>query len=202
MMQYYNEDLLKNTKTNIMKKLLPIVFAASLFIACNNNGGIGMGGGWSKSDQNQFMQPCLQAGQTKEICSCVLEKLEKKYANLKEADAKGGAEAGRQLTMECMNGVMGNENDNNMGNNNGENYNNNNRRGGWTKQQRQQYIQGCATTAQQAQGISAQQANQYCDCMTRKVEEQYTFQQAAQLTAQDFQTQEWQNAAADCRGGY
>jgi hypothetical protein len=65
--------------------------------------------------------------------------------------------------------------------------------------QHQQYVQGCAATARQAQGVTAQQANAYCDCMTSKVERKYTFEEASRLTATDFQTEEWQNAANDCR---
>lgn len=157
----------------------------------NKNGGLGMGGGWSKSEENQFMQPCLQGGQSQEICSCVLQKLEKKYATFKEADQKGTSEEGKQLAMECMNGGNGlNNNDDN---------NNNNQEGSWTDQQRQSYIQGCSTAAQQQQGYSAQEANDYCDCMTRKIEQKYSFREANQLTATDLQTEEWQNAIANCR---
>ena len=48
--------LLKATKTNIMKKLLIFLSVAFFFVACNNNGGTGMGGGsWSKSDENKFL---------------------------------------------------------------------------------------------------------------------------------------------------
>ena len=71
----------------------------------------------------------------------------------------------------------------------------------WTNLQRQTFVQGCATTAQQQQGFTAQQANSYCDCMTRKVEKKYSFDQAARLKAADLQTQEWIDAATDCRSG-
>ncbi|MBK5272796.1 MAG: hypothetical protein JJE22_17490 [Bacteroidia bacterium] len=212
-----------------MKKLLIFFFASFLFAACNNNGG--MGGGWSESDQNKFLNDCVaQSGnsaQAKQICSCVLEKLQKKYPSARDAD-QGTAELGQQLAMECMNGLNGNNlnkngddfnnngkkknmNNNDDDNGNNDNYNNNdngglnnnnNQIGSWTNQQRQQYIQGCSTAAQQNQGLSAQQANQYCDCMTRKVEERYSFQQAGRLTAQDFQTEEWQNIASQCRPQY
>lgn len=197
-----------------MKKLLTIVFAASLLIACNNNGGMGIEGGWSKAERDGFVQNCVQGGQSKEICSCVLQKFEKKYPNYKEADAKGTEQDGMQWAQECLNGIgndMQNDFNNNGNNNNkkeedyfGNNNNgaNNNMNSGWTNQQRQQYIQQCAGAATQQQGVTQEQANSYCECMTGKVEQKYSFRQANQLTAAEFQSEEWQNAAANCRAGY
>jgi hypothetical protein len=68
------------------------------------------GGGWSKSDQENFMSPCSNSlvnkgytsSQARQLCSCVLEKLEKQYSNLSEADTKGGEQAGATTMQECM----------------------------------------------------------------------------------------------------
>jgi hypothetical protein len=193
-----------------MKKLLIFFLAVNVLAACNNNGMMG-GGGWTTQDRNEFMNPCLQGGQTKEICSCVLQKLEKKYSNLNEANAKGGAQAGRDLALECMNGrgnndngnggVLGgmNGNNNNNNNNNNDNNNNNQVEGNWTRQEYNQFVQGCASTAQQAQGFTSEQANEYCECITKKIEQKYSFREANQMTTADFQTEEWQNNIRNCQ---
>lgn len=69
----------------------------------------------------------------------------------------------------------------------------------WPAAQRQQWMMGCTTTAQQSMGISQQQAAAYCDCMTRKVEARYTFEQAVKMTTQDFSKPEWVNARMECQ---
>lgn len=98
-------------------------------------------------------------------------------------------------------GDDGGYNDN--GNNGGYNNNNgiNGNRGGatWPAAQRQQWMMGCTTSAQQQLGLSQQQANTYCDCLTRKVEAKYNFTDATKLTAQDFSTPEWVNARMECQ---
>ena len=90
--------------------------------------------------------------------------------------------------------------------NNDGGYNNNNninnpgkRTTAWPAAQRQQWMMGCTTTAQQQSGLSQQQANAYCDCMTRKVEAQYSFTEATRMTVQDFSTPEWVNARTECQ---
>jgi hypothetical protein len=64
------------------------------------------GASWSKKDRNQWMDVCATAmnndPRTEDICSCVLGKLQKKYSSLSEADRKGGEEAGKKLTQECL----------------------------------------------------------------------------------------------------
>jgi len=213
-MRLINDDLLKSTKTNVMKKLLIFLTATFLFASCNNNGGTGMGGGWNNADRSKFMDACVQGGQDKQICSCVLGKLEKKFSSYNELDQKGTAELGKQLATECLNNENGNRSNNEDNNtkknnnneddnfgNNDDNGNNNNDGGGWTNQQRKQYIKECSGAAVQ-QGTSQEQADSYCECMTSKVEKQYSFREANQLTAADFQTPKWQNAAANCRGQY
>lgn len=104
-----------------MKKLLILLLSASLFISCNNNkdqGGGGLNnnnnnnnnrGGWSNAEKSKFMNDCLNGGGNKQLCSCVLGKLQRKYKNMQEADRVGGEAAGKQLGMECQQGVQGND---------------------------------------------------------------------------------------------
>lgn len=64
--------------------------------------------GWSKKDRNYFLDGCEKEAQgspqARQLCACVLEKLEKKYSSLKEADNKGGEEIGSKFARECANG--------------------------------------------------------------------------------------------------
>jgi hypothetical protein len=197
-----------------MKKITAFIALMIVLAACNNNNN--KMGGWSKESENKFMNECVNSSgtnpQAKQICSCVLGKLEKKYATSAEADAKGSEQEGRDLATECMNGgnINNNNNNNNLNNrnntdnnnnlngNNIDNNNNNNQGNNWTDQQRQLFIQQCSGEAMKAQGFDMQQANNYCDCMTRKIEQKYTFQQANALTTADLSTPEWRTAMIDC----
>lgn len=164
---------------------------------------------WTKSYRDKLMIECEDEmkddPQSRSICSCALGKLEKKYPDPKDADGAIETEAQRILD-QCKTSAGGNTDD---GYKNKEKeidvpIDNGSNGKSWTTLQRQQYIQGCETTARRnnQQGYSAQQITSYCDCMTRKVEKKYDFQQAGRMTAADFQTQEWQSAAADCMPKY
>jgi hypothetical protein len=172
-------------------------------------------GGLPSDLHNKLVAGCLQQvgnndPQAQQKCDCWVGKVEARFPNAKSAQ-EIPENVADELAVECMKNFGGNvpnnPNDPNNPNNPENPYNPNtpdpntpaiNGGGGnWTAQQRQQYIQGCATTAQQS-GLTVPQANSYCDCMTRKVEMKFTFEQAARLTAADFQTQEWQQAGYDC----
>ena len=163
---------------------------------------------WTSKQRNDWMDKCLDEfsdnPQARKICSCVLDKIEQKYPDAKDAE-ESTEEEGQQIISACMKGLNSKDGYDDADDNTtrtdrddaagGQNIN----RNSWTDLQRQTFIQGCATTAQQQQGFTAQQANSYCDCMTRKVEKKYSFEQAARLRTEDLQTQEWIDAAADCR---
>lgn len=158
----------------------------------NNNNNANTGGAWSADDEQKFMNTCLQnamnAGADQQTsnahCNCTLKKIEAKYKSYSEAEQKMTPAEVNQMEQEC--------------NTNNNTVSNNNTGGGWTREQHQQFVQGCSTSAQQQQGMTAQQANAYCDCMTTKIEQKYTFEEANHLTPQDLQTPEWQQAMIDC----
>jgi hypothetical protein len=159
----------------------------------NNNNNAGGNGTWSKEDEDKWMNICATNPNNKELCSCVLQKLEGKYASYEEMNTKGTSEEGQQLGLQCKEELNGN------GFNNNNNDNNTTITGGnWTREQHQQFVQGCSISAQQQQGMTAQEANSYCDCITTKIEQKYTFEQASNLTPHDLQTTEWQQAMLDC----
>ncbi|MBP7557586.1 MAG: hypothetical protein KA821_15020 [Chitinophagaceae bacterium] len=177
----------------------------------NNNGNVNNTGGgrWSPALRNAIMQGCLgEVGndpQAREKCDCWVGKVEARFPNAQTAD-QIPEEAANQLATECMQQFGGGNYvppvNNEFGN---DNINNNNINDGgvtartWPAAQRQQWIMGCAGNAQQTFGLNQQQATEYCDCITRKVEQKYTFAEAVRLTVQDFSTPEWEAVRMNCQ---
>lgn len=165
---------------------------------------------WTTGDHDKWISRCEDElrdnRQAKLICACAVDKLEIKYPDIKDADNLTEAE-GQRLIENCTTSTReddGYKDDpyKNKDKGNEDAKKEDNSVGSWTKLQREQYIKGCETTAGKNQGYTAQQIHSYCDCMTTKVERKYTFLEAAKMTAQDFQTREWQKAAADCMPPY
>jgi hypothetical protein len=167
---------------------------------------------WTKSYRDKLMEACQDEmkndPQARSICSCAVDKLEKKYPDQKDADEAIETD-GRKMLDQCKTSTGGNDGYTDDRYKNKEKdidvpVDEGSHGASWTPLQRQQYIQACEGTARKnnQQGYSDQQINSYCDCMTRKVEKKYSFQQAARMTVTDFQTQEWQSAAADCMPKY
>jgi hypothetical protein len=182
-----------------MKQISIVLFVTILIAACNNSSG------WSSADKDKAAKACMDQVQgkiddatAKKYCSCVLDKMMQKYPTYAQADKQGTEEEGMKIGQACaMELKIGNQGNNNNGGLGGGLGNGNT--SNWTQEQFQQYVQGCSGTAQQAQGMTPQQANAYCECMTKKVAAKYSFEVAARMTAADFQTEEWQNAANECR---
>jgi hypothetical protein len=84
----------------------------------NDDGG-NKGGGWSKKERNNFLSQCEEglaangysSSQARQLCNCVLGKVEKKYSSLDEANEQGGETAGAMAMQECAGGGGG-DNDN------------------------------------------------------------------------------------------
>jgi hypothetical protein len=66
-----------------------IIICTMFFLGCKNSSSKK----WSESDKTQFMNSCvanattaLGEGPAREYCSCMLEKIEKKYPNSKDSE--------------------------------------------------------------------------------------------------------------------
>jgi hypothetical protein len=62
---------------------------------------------WTNADRSQWRKTCNQAiGQAqpnaRELCDCVLQKMEAEYTSLNDADTRGGEAAGKRLMQECL----------------------------------------------------------------------------------------------------
>ena len=151
--------------------------------------------------------PGQQAGQ---VCDCILSKIEGEYASLAEADRMGGEAAGARISQQCIQEIAGGDY------NGGDDYNNggddneggdddgyNNRGGGggnWTAAQTKEFVKSCVGDAKR-NGLGAQQASSYCECMAGKIAQQYSYAQANKMTAADLQTPQWQQVIQACLYG-
>ncbi len=209
--------------------ILPTIFLLIISISCNNNADSGNGGGWSSADKRKGLRECMSEIEdkidettAKKLCDCVLQKTMKKYKSY-EAAENATEEEGMAMAQSCMSVIQGGgggdfEDEDDLGNFNkkkkqddfeddnfdegfDDDFGNERGRSRWTSQERRSYIQGCAQARRQAAGVSAREANSYCECMTEKIEQRYSFREANRITAQDLQTREWQNAIAECSGG-
>lgn len=64
---------------------------------------------WSAADRETFLRAC-RAGlegniRARKICRCVLEKMERRYATLLDADEQGGETAGALAARECAGNI-------------------------------------------------------------------------------------------------
>ncbi len=165
---------------------------------------------WSKKDRDKAMDKCMEnysdEPKAKQICACFLDKMQTRFSSFNEA--MNASEDETDDIIEKCEGQGGNTNDYD----NRDDYSTTDRKDDykkddsdetnndeWTDLQRQTFIKGCASTAKQS-GLTTQQANSYCECMTKKVERKYSFDKANKLSAADFQTAEWQQAIRNCQG--
>lgn len=180
-----------------MKKLLSFFLIACFFISCNNNnkglrginggeGGDDNAGSWSKKDRTKAIDQCVDEipdhPQAKQICSCVVGKVEKKYTNYKDAEDNLSENELKKITQQCAAGLGGNGGDDNYddggngkkkGGDDDDDYNDDNNvsgSDGWSRNDRSKFMNDCTTSLQQYQ-VNSQQI---CSCVLQKLENKYT----------------------------
>jgi hypothetical protein len=201
-----------------MRKLIFLLIACSLFMACNNdkpkydrdrnadyrekddynnkdeqtddksrkdedsnNDDFKSEDGWTEKDKSKFLEDCMNGfGEKqdigKKICPCALNKYEKKYASLSEANRAGEGEA-KKMRKECAE-EMNNDTDNsdNDGNDKGSNDNEKNKSddasSGWPESDKKDFVTNCVSEAEK-KGMEYLDAQSYCDCMQYKLEKLY-----------------------------
>jgi hypothetical protein len=153
----------------------------------NNTGSAG----WAENDRTSFLKDCKSSfdnGQedvANRICPCVLEKMEKEFASMNEANTKGGEAAGTRLALQCKEEILGNNNNNN-----------NNTQSGWTSSDESKFMSSCEGTA--SKNVGAARANQYCDCMLQKLKNSFSSYDEANRGLGNKSQEEINQLAADC----
>jgi hypothetical protein len=175
-----------------MKQLLIFLFAITFFTACNNNknprlrnenGGLGGGddtrSNWTSKDRNKALSECEDQipgnPQAKQICSCLLEKVEKKYPDPEDVDKKSSKEEIADMTRGCLaGGGGGDEDDNGLGRKKKIEGNEDNGGGfGWSKTDKNTFLGQCQDGLTQ-KGYNTGKAQQLCSCVLEKLEKRYS----------------------------
>ena len=163
-----------------MKRSYFLIIVVLFIIACNNQNRTA---GWSRTEEDNWLKLCIdQLGNNhpnpKQYCSCVLDKIEKKYPTYAEANRHGTEAEGRQFGMECKDGNT-NVNNNDQGDNYKKDDNNNNNRdnsnyeGGWSTSDKDSWVRQCLQSIQD-QNFPEQAKRNYCDCVGEKLEQRYS----------------------------
>ena len=202
-----------------MKKLLIIVCIATLFINCNNNGGLG-GGGWSAAEKQKGLKACMDQieGQldnatAKKFCNCALEKAMKKWKTYAESetvpdDDPAANEIGRSCMTAIQGGGGGEDNPEDNGGGKGK------KKGGglfggggdggeqWSNADRQKFMNTCLQNAMNA-GADRQTSNAHCECTLKKMAKKYSSYADADrnLSKEEMNTMEQECIAENNNGG-
>ena len=134
----------------------------------SNNSSNSNGSGWSKTYRDKFVQGCVTKASEKvsqseaySYCSCMAVKVEAKYPNENDVDARLTASDIESMRTGCLS----NSNQSNSSNDNSNNSQN------WSTSDQREFMDNCTPGASKTLGTSA--ATDYCDCMLRKLMKEY-----------------------------
>lgn len=151
--------------------------------------------GWPEISRNNFLIGCIKnaAGplgeeKAKAYCTCMQQKLELRYPNSNDAN-KITADTMQKPEMIAMVRSCLNLDSISIQNDSLKK---------WAPDQYQQYLHSCSIAARPMQNMTLEEANDYCDCITKKIQQKYSYEDAVRLTFADFQTEEWKNAYMEC----
>ena len=119
----------------------------------------------------------------KKYSDCVVGKFVLKYSSPAELELFGTEEVGKELGKGCISELG-------LGVSQNHSY--------WTSEQRQKFIGDCSPSAQSPEGMDSDQANSYCDCMQRKIEEKYSWEETFKMGDSALQTEEWKKIIDSC----
>lgn len=164
---------------NKMKNISLILIFAIIFTAgCNSKsqsskiGDIGSAGsGWTKNYRNNFLQDCIgKASKTVSpseaftYCNCMTEKVEAKYPDEMDVDAKLLNTDIAAMKQDCLasNSKKAIQQKDEADNSNSQ---------GWSDSDQRVFIDNCIPTVNKTLGTSG--AAGYCDCLLKKLMQEY-----------------------------
>jgi hypothetical protein len=134
--------------------------------------------GWTEKDKSKFLSDCIggfgdKQALGKKVCACALDKFEKKYTSLDEANKKGGEADGERMGKECVNEMnINTNNDDNNSNEVTDNDKSNYAEKGWPAFEVRDYVTSCVGEAIKS-GMNKYDAQSYCECMQVKMEKKF-----------------------------
>ncbi len=157
-------------------------------ISPNNNNNNSSGGSWSSEYRSKFLSGCIsKASESATLavatsyCECMTVKVEAKYSNENEVDAK--------LTSADIDAMKGGCNTSAQNQNNNQSNSGNS---AWSSSDQKEFMDNCVPGASSSLGQA--KATTYCDCMLTKIIQEYPNSQNAANMPKSRMTQ----LAADC----
>ena len=166
----------------------------------NNNNTNTSVSSWSKEYRNKFLQGCIGKASEKvsaadafSYCNCMAEKVEAKYPNENEVDAKLTDADIESMKPGCLTSSTQSNSSNNQSNNtyNNSNSNNNNSQK-WSDADQREFMNNCVPGASKTLGNTG--ATDYCSCMMNKIMAEYPDSKDAGNMPKDHMT----SLANDC----
>lgn len=177
-------EIKTNDSTNTSNKGLKMPDIGDLKKNSNNsNPNNSNNSGWSKNYRDKFVQGCItkaseqvSESQASSYCNCMVVKVEAKYPNENDVDAKLTAADIESMRSGCTtNSTQSNPNNpnqpNNYNNPNQPNQPNNYNSQSWSLSDQREFMDNCTPGASKTLGTNA--ANNYCDCMLKKLMQEY-----------------------------
>jgi len=157
--------------------LFSVLCSATLFAQPGENKG------WPSAERYSFLNECIKTASAamsgdsaRFYCYCMQEKVEKKYPDVKDAAKLSQDDMQTPEWKKEINNCLG---------------------GTWSSKDRSDFLTNCVASAKD--GIGAEKAKTYCECMLFKIEQRYpSSDDAAKLTAEDLQTPAWKIIAKGC----
>ena len=142
---------------------------------------------WSKDFSAKFISDCVTSAtgelgsqQAQTYCSCMADKISKKYPDENDAKNKMTKEDVENLKGGCL----GNQSNNNQNNNQNNNNNNNNQnQKQWSNDDQSAFLGGCVSSG--IKTMDAGTATQLCDCLLQKLMQEYPNRAAANSISQE-----------------
>lgn len=166
-----------------MKKNIPLLIISLLLAAGKLFAQTGENKGWPSADRYSFISECIKTAKTafsldsaRFYCYCMQEKVEARYPKAEDVDS---------LTEETMNSPEWQKEIQNC------------LRGFWGTKDRDTFLSECIVAAME--GLDAEKAKNYCECMLFKVELKYPNpEDAGTISEEDMKSPEWQKIIQGC----
>lgn len=148
---------------------------------------------WTRSDVDEFVNSCVREAvkggmvrsKAEDYCSCMQKKLENIYPDTRDVgDVDMETPSMKRLVKDCLGNTGSSDNDDSYSSS------------GWTRRDEDKFVNDCIGTARQ--NVGQARAEEYCECMLRKVKRMYSSYNEADRELKGITQRELEDLAADC----